>query len=67
MRPKNKWSLFAIIVLLPVFVTGTTVSVSMSRTRDVTFCASCHVMEPYVADLHDPDSETLAARQGPSR
>lgn len=35
---------------------------AITDAKPVAFCNSCHVMEAYVADLHDPDSEHLAAQ-----
>jgi cytochrome c nitrite reductase small subunit len=52
--------MFGLFVLLPVVLASTLGSV-MEETKTVPSCASCHVMKPYVADLTDPKSETLAA------
>ena len=33
-------------------------------TKNVDFCSGCHVMEPWVADVRDPESTSLAAMHG---
>lgn len=45
--------------LVVVLSTGTTV---LETTKTVESCASCHVMDPFVNDLFDDESSTLAAR-----
>jgi nitrate/TMAO reductase-like tetraheme cytochrome c subunit len=35
--------------------------VILSQSKTVDACASCHTMVPFVADMKDPKSETLAA------
>lgn len=45
--------------LVVVLSTGTTV---LETTKTVESCASCHVMDPFVNDLFDDESTTLAAR-----
>ena len=35
---------------------------AIEGSKPVEFCDSCHVMNPYVADLKNPDSELLAAQ-----
>ncbi|GIX07546.1 MAG: hypothetical protein KatS3mg115_1949 [Candidatus Poribacteria bacterium] len=56
------WLLFAGLFLLPVVaILGTTATV-FEETKTVESCNSCHVMEPFVNDLKDPHSPTLAAR-----
>lgn len=44
-----------------VIVLGTGVTV-LETTKTVESCASCHVMDPFVNDLFNDDSTTLAAR-----
>jgi cytochrome c nitrite reductase small subunit len=51
-------SMFALPVVI-VLGTGTTV---LETTKTVESCASCHVMDPFVNDLFDDESTTLAAR-----
>jgi nitrate/TMAO reductase-like tetraheme cytochrome c subunit len=47
-----------------VLSTGTTV---LETTKTVQSCASCHVMDPFVNDLFDEQSTTLAARHYKNR
>lgn len=36
----------------------------MNNTTERKFCGSCHTMDPYIFDVDDPDSQSLAARHG---
>jgi nitrate/TMAO reductase-like tetraheme cytochrome c subunit len=56
-----KYLLFAFFVLLPAAVTAVTVPVTFKQSKTVEFCASCHVMTPFVEDMKNPESENLAA------
>ncbi len=51
----------AALFLLPAALFFLTHRVVAERLKTVEFCGSCHVMDPYVADLNDPESQTLAA------
>ncbi len=55
------WFLLFAVVIFP----GLALTLGVQRTLDAAerpeFCGSCHVMEPWVHDLHDPDSKNLAA------
>lgn len=57
-----KLTAFAAIVALP----AATIAVANYHTfvgiHEVQACSQCHVMRPMVNDLHDPGSDTLAAR-----
>ncbi|MCC5905181.1 MAG: NapC/NirT family cytochrome c [Balneolaceae bacterium] len=55
--------MFALPVVV-VLSTGTTV---LETTKTVESCASCHVMDPFVNDLFNPESNTLAARHYKNR
>ncbi len=55
--------MFALPVVV-VLSTGTTV---LETTKTVESCASCHVMDPFVNDLFNPESTTLAARHYKNR
>lgn len=52
--------LFGVFLLLPV-VLMTTLGSVMEETKSVQSCRSCHVMEPFVKDLTNPLSDTLAS------
>ena len=57
-----KLSALAIIAILP----AATIAVANYHTfvgvHEVQACSQCHVMRPMVNDLHDPNSDNLAAR-----
>lgn len=50
------------VFLLPVTATWSTTTTVMEGTKMVQACASCHVMHPFVNDMKNPNSPTLAAR-----
>lgn len=52
---------------LPVVVVLSTGSTVLETTKTVESCASCHVMDPFVNDLFNPESTTLAARHYKNR
>ncbi|MCC5913339.1 MAG: hypothetical protein JJU46_03085 [Balneolaceae bacterium] len=56
-------SMFALPVVV-VLSTGTTV---LETTKTVESCASCHVMDPFVNDLFDEESTTMAAKHYQNR
>jgi nitrate/TMAO reductase-like tetraheme cytochrome c subunit len=57
----SKWMLFIGICLLPTPVMFLSTAVGLEQSKNVEFCMSCHVMKPFVEDLRDPASKTLAA------
>jgi nitrate/TMAO reductase-like tetraheme cytochrome c subunit len=57
----SKWMLFTGICLLPTPVMFLSTAVGLEQSKNVEFCASCHVMNPFVDDLKNPASKTLAA------
>lgn len=50
------------VMVMPVLYSIVTAEVAFERSKSVEFCASCHVMTPYVEDLKKEDSELLAAK-----
>ncbi len=56
MRGFTVWSLGIGIFL------GSPLLLVFEETKTVRSCAACHVMDPFVSDLRNPDSTTLAAR-----
>jgi cytochrome c nitrite reductase small subunit len=56
-----KASLFLGLVVLPVIVTYFGYQHGFEASKTVESCGACHVMTPFVADLRDPKSESLAA------
>lgn len=57
---RGRWALLAGVFVFPsvAMVLGNSVGYYHATT---TSCFECHVMEPWVRDLHDPQSPTLAA------
>ena len=53
--------LFIGICVLPTPVMFLSTAVGLEQSKDVQFCMSCHVMKPFVDDLKNPASTTLAA------
>ena len=50
------------LVVLPVFMVLFGAFASVEQAKSVEFCHSCHTaMNPYVADMRDPQSTSLAA------
>jgi nitrate/TMAO reductase-like tetraheme cytochrome c subunit len=60
-EPSSKWMLFLGICVLPTPVMFLSTAVGLEQSKNVEFCISCHVMKPFVDDLKDPASRTLAA------
>jgi nitrate/TMAO reductase-like tetraheme cytochrome c subunit len=57
----SKWMLFTGICLLPMPVMFLSTAVGLEQSKNVEFCMSCHVMHPFVDDMKNPSSKTLAA------
>jgi cytochrome c nitrite reductase small subunit len=47
---------------IPTIALMSTTSVVLEETKKISACGSCHVMDPFINDMSDPDSPTLAAR-----
>jgi nitrate/TMAO reductase-like tetraheme cytochrome c subunit len=56
-----KQYLFAGIAILPVSIVFLGYSYGLEKSKSVEACGACHVMTPYLADLHNPASDSLAA------
>ncbi len=61
LTPASKELLFLAIAVLPLAIVFFGYSYGLEASKDVEACGSCHVMIPYLADLRDPKSDTLAA------
>jgi nitrate/TMAO reductase-like tetraheme cytochrome c subunit len=57
----SKELLFGAVAVLPLAVVFFAYSYGLEASKRVEACGSCHVMTPWVKDLRDPRSETLAA------
>ncbi|MBI4611643.1 MAG: NapC/NirT family cytochrome c [Candidatus Rokubacteria bacterium] len=62
LEPTAKWIFLLGVVVLPGFAALTGIFTVFKMGERAEFCGSCHpVMDPYINDLLDPKSETLAA------
>ena len=59
--PHSKELLFGGIAVLPLAVVFFAYSYGLEASKKVDACGSCHVMTPWVNDLRNPKSDTLAA------
>jgi cytochrome c nitrite reductase small subunit len=57
----SQWMLFIGICIMPLPVMVLSSAVGLERAKDISFCASCHVMGHFVSDMQDPASGRLAA------
>jgi nitrate/TMAO reductase-like tetraheme cytochrome c subunit len=61
LTPGLKELLILPLVVLPPAIVFFGYSHGIERSKSIGSCGSCHVMKPYLADLQNPASETLAA------
>ncbi|RME04838.1 MAG: hypothetical protein D6805_01645 [Planctomycetota bacterium] len=61
-RGMYHWLLLLGLLLIPLGSIASTSYVVVEETKKLNSCASCHVMKPFVQDLTNPHSPTLAAR-----
>lgn len=61
MSRQFKLALFAFFVLLAPILPVFTGIYSFVRAEKVSFCASCHTMTPWIEDLKNPKSRSLAS------
>ncbi len=54
--------LLFLLFVLPTTATLTSTATVMEETKKIEACGSCHVMHPFVNDMKNPASPTLAAR-----
>jgi cytochrome c nitrite reductase small subunit len=60
--PASMWGLLLVAVgLVPIIVAFMTFAHGLEASATVASCGSCHVMGPFVRDLRDAKSDTLAA------
>jgi cytochrome c nitrite reductase small subunit len=56
------WMLLLGLFVLPAIAGMSMTTTLFEETKTVASCASCHVMTPFIKDMMDPNSATLAAR-----
>jgi len=61
-RGTYHWMLLLGLLVFPFMTLISTTSTLFEETKTVRSCAACHAMDPFVSDLRNPDSTTLAAR-----
>jgi nitrate/TMAO reductase-like tetraheme cytochrome c subunit len=61
LEPNSKWLLLIALGILPTFVLTGANSIILTASKTADSCATCHVMQPFLADMRNPASETLAA------
>ena len=61
-RGTYHWLLLVGLFILPITATTSTALTVLEGTKSVDACASCHVMKPFVDDLKNLHSATLASR-----
>lgn len=61
-RQNYRLLLIISLFVLPVLIGLSTTTTVLETTKTVQSCASCHVMDPFVNDLIDESSTSLAAR-----
>lgn len=66
-RGTYHWLLFVGLFMLPFLAMTSTTMTLFEETKTVRSCASCHAMDPFVSDLRNPDSHTLAARHSTNK
>jgi nitrate/TMAO reductase-like tetraheme cytochrome c subunit len=59
--PRRHWLLLFGIVIVPGLALALGVGTALEDMKRPEFCGSCHVMRPFINDLQNPDSATLAA------
>jgi cytochrome c nitrite reductase small subunit len=57
----SQWLLFIGVCIMPLPVMVLSSAVGLERAKEISFCASCHVMRRFVDDMNDPASNRLAA------
>lgn len=57
----SRWLLFLGVCAIPFPLSLLSTAVGLETSKSPEFCGSCHAMEPFIADMKDPDSKTLAA------
>lgn len=57
----SKWIFLLGLGLLPAFALLTGAGAVMETAKKPEKCMTCHIMEPYGADMHNPKSDNLAA------
>ena len=63
----SKALLFGAILVVPIVVVFLATAHGMTESMRVEACGACHIMESHLADLHNPKSDSLAAKHYKNR
>jgi cytochrome c nitrite reductase small subunit len=58
---QSKWLLFFGLGVLPLPVMLLSNGVGLEQSKEISFCESCHVMDAFLDNMKDPESDTLAS------
>lgn len=61
-RSTYRWLMLIGLFILPFIAVLSAMTTTLETTKTVDSCASCHVMDPFVDDMLNAESNTLAAR-----
>lgn len=61
MSTREKILLLFVLAVAPALLALAVFSLSFKRAERVSFCGDCHTMTPWVTDLEDPNSKSLAS------
>jgi nitrate/TMAO reductase-like tetraheme cytochrome c subunit len=59
--PQRHWLLLFALVVFPSMAMFLGLGRAMDDAKRPEFCGQCHIMQPWMNDLKDPESDTLAA------
>lgn len=62
MSTREKLLLLVLLALAPALLALSTFTLSFRRAEQVRFCANCHTMTPWIADLENSNSVSLASK-----
>ena len=60
-QPRTKWWFLMAFGLFPAGSALVSDAVLLEEMKEVSFCGSCHPMEPFVKSIHNPADSSLAA------
>ncbi len=60
-KPHAKWGLLAAFGISPLGLLLVSDAILLGQMKEVTFCGSCHPMQPFVQSLQNPADSNLAA------
>ncbi len=61
LEPTSKWLLLIALAIIPAFVLIGANGVVLTESKSVPACGTCHVMQPFIDAMQDPNGDLLAA------